>query len=308
MEHHYRRAGRHGRRQTVTTPPPPPVGQIIFDGTWEQNPPPVSYDSNPLTRPGWSVVPGAFSAFDDAAGRSVAITLPGDGTTAAFEAYKDSYLSTPLETQQGARARVLGSTEFYGFRWRFPTGWQSPSSWGAMIAQLAYPALRYHGWGLVAEADRVRLALNTGFIDWGPGGPTINGQPTFGYSYQNGPAIPINRFELNKWHYLICEIKWATTFTGLTNIWHRKTGEGGWTQTIALANIPTQQWGKGYDQATNPDREMDVNGLRVTSGHPYLLWDKFGFYAGPTNYAKTIHSGGFCVGTTFAAVEAKLGF
>lgn len=290
------------------TPPtdPPPAGVVLWDGRFPPDGPmAVPSSGGYQDRPGgWDRLhvqgQATFSLFDDPAGRSSRITLP-----------PDSGLNR-AELQEVLPNMALGTREFYGLRYRFPTGWKQPSSWGSMIAQFRYPYLKYHGIGLVGEDNWVRLALNTGYIDWGSKAPSADATPVF-ENQSNHEACPSSRFALGVWHYFVVEILWTTVRRpGETTcrVWHRREGESSWVRTVELVGTPTQQWGKGIDYS-RPDKwaGMNVDGSAMYGGVPHECFDKFGFYRGASNDTLTLESGGPVKTTTFdlaaSMMEAK---
>ncbi len=304
----------------VTAPPVPPFGNItyrhLYTAALGQASPPdhgwdwgMQYASNPVSN--FAIIPDGI-ATGIPSGR---ITVSPTGT--AIEGLKKH----PL---------VIGQRQFWGLMLKFPTTWQEPSGagWGAAIAQVGYQALANHTWGLFAHADHVQFILLSGKHTW----PNVNqpgiGNPIREYdnstqlgTWPNGPrAIPSSRFVKGVWHELIFDILWSTVRTssadfaqvgvpGHTRIYHRIMGGAGalgqWTLTVESLDIPTLQWGYGYDFGSGNPPYMSVLGKSL-AGAQYTASDKFGLYAANATFNRVLEHGKILTGTGFDIVASEM--
>lgn len=286
-------------RYPAVVTPPSADGRVVMDGRYEATPwPPPSSWSGAGSKPNpghWDYLQtqsgATIALFDDPAGKSARLTNPANSSNSV------ELIDECTTDADGSTISALGLLDYYGMRYRFASP-RVDSGWGAMIAQLHYPVLLYHSWGLVEQTDYVRCALNTGQISWSgtPGSSTGSFECVRNYA-----AIPKERFSTGKWHYLICGIRWATDWTGSTEIWHRIQGETAWTKTVDVHGIPTQQWGNGILVNDPLWKRMNKDGTFADGKTPFRPIDKFGLYSG-----ETFENGGFVRATSFAAAEAVL--
>jgi hypothetical protein len=173
---------------------------------------------------------------------------------------------------------------------------------------------------LIAHADNCMYVLLTGEQRWpDPSKPGI-GSPIREFDNIVGewPVYPMvikPPMRLGVWHQLIFEIKWSTCSTrsahyadvgvaGHVRVWHKHKGDTAWTKTYEQLDIPTLQWGYGYDwdgSGGNPPVFWPVNSNGFTASH------KFGLYAGGATFPRVVEHGNICQGTSFEAVAQQLG-
>jgi Polysaccharide lyase len=187
----------------------------------------------------------------------------------------------------------LGTDDYYGLMFRFPTGWREPSSveWGLSIAQLNFANI----WGapvmLAAHADHIRLVMQSGLCN-----SVYTSKPGCTYSSGTGGnlarmvAVP-SPLALNAWHQLIVHVRWKTDASGMIEVWHRLQGGNSWNKTVSLSGYPTVQW--------TPEEGPQAIANSTTS-------DKIGAYRGKATFPLSVWHDGFVRATSFAAAAAAL--
>jgi hypothetical protein len=187
----------------------------------------------------------------------------------------------------------LGHDDYYGLMVRFPSDWRepSPAGWGLSLAQLNFENI----WGapvsLLAHADHVVLAMQSGLCK------SVR-TSTPGCAYSSGPngnvapmiAVPAP-LALEVWHELIVHVRWTTDSAGIIEVWHRLKGGDTWNKTVSLGGYPTVQW----TDDEGPEAIADA----VTS-------DKIGAYRGHATFPLTVWHDGFVRTTSFAATASAL--
>lgn len=261
------------------------AGTIVFDGTWE--------GTNPTA--GWAGIHqggGTYTFLRDPSRRGTVarVTLPAGGVSGIEAIYH--------------RNLQLGETTVYGFAFKFPAEWRKPADSWCLIAQLAYPLLKYTNIGLGVGENYLGLEMHTGFINWRGKTPSADNPATFDlYLPQRNPrgyVIPPRRFATGVWHLLVIEIEWATGPTGSLRAWHQVQGDKTWVKTVDMEGIPTMQWGQGITGAY-----MDANG-KDRAGEPKEISDKVGAYRDASPNPLTVYNDGMLIGTTPDVVAARL--
>jgi fibronectin type 3 domain-containing protein len=185
------------------------------------------------------------------------------------------------ELQKGPFPSDIANDTWYSLEVRFPTNWVEPGGWGGTINQLHFqwPMIWAGPVQMVAHADRVEVALQSGRCGFGTGCST-NLKPV---------AVPSGQLTLGTWHQFIVHAHWATDNSGVLEVWWRRRGETTWNKTISLTGVPTMQ--------------TDLSGNLVSTE----VYDKIGFYRGPSSVPLSIWHDNFCRATSFAAASSCVG-
>jgi Polysaccharide lyase len=244
-------------------------GSVVFDGDIE---------TGNLSQ--WSQVQcanyGLASNTEFTRGNSYAVgDIFGQGTFSARFDLPPSSNKSACELTRGPFANDIGNDTWYGMEVRFPTNWVEPGGWGGTFTQLHFqwPNIWAGPLQLVAHADRVEVALQSGRCAFGTGCSTTL-KPI---------AVPAGQLTLGVWHEFVIHAHWATDNTGVVEIWWRRKGETTWNKTVSLSGVPTLQ--------------LDLNGNLVSTG----AYDKIGFYRGASSNALSLWQDAFCRATSFAA-------
>lgn len=181
------------------------------------------------------------------------------------------------ELAQGPYQNGVGTDTWYSVESLFPSNWVEPSGWGATITQLhfQYPVIWAGPWQLVAHADRVEGALQSGRCAYGTGCAT-NLKPV---------VVPVGKLVPGGWLQIIMHLHWATDNTGVVEAWWRPRG-GTWAQSVNLTGVPTMQ--------------VDLNGTLLSTS----TYDKLGFYRGAATFPMSVWHDNFCRADSFAAAES----
>jgi hypothetical protein len=169
----------------------------------------------------------------------------------------------------------IGGDDYYSLMVYLPVGFTTGTSsfWGVSIAELNFQSLGMGGptIALQAHSDHVTLAMQTGvatttFPNYGyRSNADSTGSPNLPALY----AIP-RPMKLGVWHELVIHAHWATSKTGLVEVWHRLKGQTSWAKTVSLGGVPTLQ--------TNPNGsyplyDIDViQAYRAASTAPVTVW------------------------------------
>jgi Polysaccharide lyase len=184
------------------------------------------------------------------------------------------------------------SDDWYGMELMLPGNWQSPSSWGMLVAQFN----QYGGqldWGppvgIVAFGSSVNLVTQSGSCNTAANG---------GCQYSSGldgtipmtQIVPASAFQTQRWIQMIVHIRWATDSTGVVEGWSRYRGDSTWSKTVTQTGRPTLQW--NASTLPNPDGAVGA--------------DKIGAYRGASSTPLSVWLDNYRIGTDFSSVAATM--